>query len=161
MCSNILLNNRLSQKSAEVIFSELIEKNSWDILMRMFYLNVLDINIRDCNGRNALYWAILENKIEIIKALIDLKIDLFVSPNLSAMNFAVYLDNVKILRCLKNCGLDIDMIDEINSTPLIYAILYNKQNSIKFLIQNGADLEHEDFMGNCVKNLIQMSPLKV
>ena len=32
-----------------------------------------------------------------------------------------------------------------NSTPLIYAILYNKQNSIKYLIENGANLEHEDF----------------
>ncbi|NCB11133.1 MAG: ankyrin repeat domain-containing protein, partial [Erysipelotrichia bacterium] len=38
-------------------------------------------------------------------------------------------------------------------TPLIYALLYNKQNSIKYLIENGADLEHEDFLGNSAKNL--------
>ncbi|QKF58362.1 ankyrin repeat domain-containing protein [Aliarcobacter lanthieri] len=154
MCSNIILGNRLNQKSSQEIFTNLIESNSWDILIKMFSLNILDINSRDFNGRNALYWAILQNKTDVIKALVDLRINLYVSPNLLAMNFAVYLDNVKVLRCLKNCGLNIDMIDEINSTPLIYALLYKKQNSIKFLISNGANLEHEDFMGNCAKNLV-------
>jgi len=154
MCSNIILGNRLNRKSSQEIFINLIQSNSWDILIKMFSLNILDVNSRDCKGRNALYWAILENNIYVIKALINLKINLYVSPNLSAMNFAVYLDNVKVLKCLKNCGLDIDMIDEINSTPLIYALLYKKQNSVNFLISNGANLEHEDFMGNCAKNLV-------
>lgn len=154
MCRNILLDNKINQKSASTIFVELIKNGSWDILIRMFSLNILDINIRDCSGKNALYWAILEGNTQVIKSLIDLKIDTYVSPNLSAMNFAVYLDSVKILRCLKACGLNLDSVDEINSTPLIYALLYNKQNSIKFLVNNGANLEHEDFMGNCAKNLI-------
>ncbi|RBQ30177.1 ankyrin repeat domain-containing protein [Aliarcobacter vitoriensis] len=154
MCNNLLLGNRLNQKSSSEIFTNLIESNSWDILIKMFSLNILDINSRDCKGRNALYYAIIKNKLELIKALVDLRISLYVSPNLSAMNFAVYLDNVKVLRCLKNCGLNIDMIDEINSTPLIYALLYKKQNSVNFLISNGANLEHEDFMGNCAKNLV-------
>jgi len=154
MCSNIILGNRLNQKSSQEIFINLIQSRSWDILIKMFTLNILDINSRDCKGRNALYWAILQNNIYVIKALINLRINLYVSPNLSAMNFAVYLDNVKVLKCLKNCGLDIDMIDEINSTPLIYALLYKKQNSVNFLISNGANLEHEDFMGNCAKNLV-------
>jgi len=154
MCSNIILGNRLNQKSSQEIFINLIQSRSWDILIKMFTLNILDVNSRDCKGRNALYWAILQNNIYVIKALINLRINLYVSPNLSAMNFAVYLDNVKVLKCLKNCGLDIDMIDEINSTPLIYALLYKKQNSVNFLISNGANLEHEDFMGNCAKNLV-------
>jgi len=154
MCSNIILGNRLNQKSSQEIFINLIQSNSWDILIKMFSLNILDVNSRDCKGRNALYWAILQNNIYVIKALINLRINLYVSPNLSAMNFAVYLDNVKVLKCLKSCGLDIDMIDEINSTPLIYALLYKKQNSVNFLISNGANLEHEDFMGNCAKNLV-------
>jgi len=154
MCSNIILGNRLNQKSSQEIFINLIQSSSWDILIKMFTLNILDVNSRDCKERNALYWAILQNNITVIKALINLRINLYVSPNLSAMNFAVYLDNVKVLKCLKNCGLDIDMIDEINSTPLIYALLYKKQNSVNFLISNGANLEHEDFMGNCAKNLV-------
>ncbi|MCG3716744.1 ankyrin repeat domain-containing protein, partial [Aliarcobacter butzleri] len=66
----------------------------------------------------------------------------------------VYNDNIKVIKCLKNCGLNINVIDDINSTPLIYAILYNKQNSIKYLIENGANLDHEDFLGNSPLNLL-------
>ena len=29
------------------------------------------------------------------------------------MNYAVYLDNTKVLKCLKNCGLNINEIDDI------------------------------------------------
>ena len=123
------------------------------MLLEMFRLQILDINAKDFRGRNALYWAINKNKIDIIKKLVELKISTEVSPNLSAMNYAVYKDNIKVIKCLKNSGLNIDEIDDINSTPLIYAILYNKQNSIKYLIQNGANIEHEDFLGNSAKSL--------
>ena len=115
----------------------------------------MEINSKDINGRNALYWAINKNKTEIIKDLISLGINIEISPNLSAINYAIYLDNIKILKCLKNCGLNIDEIDDVNSTPLIYAILYKKQNSIKYLIENGANLEHEDFLGNTPAQLLK------
>ena len=45
-------------------------------------------------------------------------------------------------------------MDEIGTSPLIYAILYNKKKSAEFLIKSGADLELEDFMGNCAKYLL-------
>ncbi len=67
----------------------------------------------------------------------------------------------KWLKCLKNCGLNIDEKDSINSTPLISAILFNKQNSIKYLIENGADLEHEDFLGHSAKSLANTLKIKI
>ena len=36
----------------------LIKKNEWETLIRLFSLNTLDINHRDCKGRNILYFAI-------------------------------------------------------------------------------------------------------
>ena len=33
---------------------------------------------------------------------------------------------------LKNCGLNIDEIDDVNSTPLIYAILYKNKIVLNF-----------------------------
>ena len=153
MSNNHLLNKNLNNQIVANIFSSLITGEKWEMLLEMFKLKILDINARDYRGRNALYWAINKNKIEIIKKLISLNISTEVSPNLSALNYAVYLDNTKVLRCLKNCGLDINEFHDINSTPLIYAILYNKQNSINFLVQNGANLEHEDFLGNSALNL--------
>lgn len=154
MSSNFLLDKNLNKHIVSNIFSSLIASEKWDMLVEMFSLNILDINARDCKGRNALYWAILKNRTDIIKKLVELNISIEVSPNFLAMNFAVYNDNIKVIKCLKNCGLNINVIDDINSTPLIYAILYNKQNSIKYLIENGANLEHEDFLGNSAINLL-------
>lgn len=154
MSNNFLIDKNINKQIVSNIFSSLIAGEKWDMLIEIFRLKILDINARDCNGRNALYWAILKNKTDIIKKLINLGICTEVSPNFLAMNFAVYNDNIKIIKCLKNCGLNINVIDDINSTPLIYAILYNKQNSIKYLIENGANLDHEDFLGNSPLNLL-------
>lgn len=153
MSNNHLLVKELNQQMVSNIFSSLIGNKKWEMLIEMFKLKILDINSRDEKGKNALYWAIKENKLEIIKELLNLGINTSVSANLSALNFAVYLDNIKVLKCLKNCGICIDEIDSINSTPLIYAILFNKQNSIKYLVENGANLEHEDFLGNSPRSL--------
>ena len=111
MCHNILLENRLNQKNSSTIFESLILNNQWDILLRMFKLNILDINITDCKGRNALYYAILNNRLEVISTLVQLNINKFVSPNFLAINFAVYLDNTKALLVLKKCGFDLNMVD--------------------------------------------------
>ena len=161
MSNNILLEKDFNKVIVTNIFSSLIQSEKWDMLVEMFKLSILDINARDSNGKNALYWAINKNKIETIKELISLNISSEISPNLSAMNYAVYLDNVKIIKCLKNCGLNIDEKDSINSTPLINAILFNKQNSIKYLIENGADLEHEDFLGHTATNLAYTLKIKI
>jgi len=155
MSNNHLLEKNLNEQIVANIFSSLIDSDKWDMLIDMFNLKILDINARDLRGRNALYWAILKNRTDIIKKLFELNISTEVSPNFSAINFAVYQDNIKAIKCLKNCGININEIDDINSTPLIYAILYNKHNSIKYLIENGANLEHEDFLGNSAKNLVK------
>ena len=77
-----------------------------------------------------------------------------VNFSLNAINFAVCLDDIKSLEILLKCGLSVDTLDEIGTSPLIYAILYNKKKSAEFLIKSGADLELEDFMGNCAKFLL-------
>lgn len=145
-------NNPLQNSNKQMfksLYISLINKNKWDTLLEVFNLNVLDINIKDDRGRNSLFWAIHQNKTDIIKKLISLNINTKeVSPNLSAINYAVYQDNVKAIKCLKNCGVDVNEIDDINSTPLIYAVLYNKLNSINYLMENGANIHHEDFLGN-------------
>lgn len=135
------------------LFFSLILENKWNTFFELIQNNFLDLNTRDCSGRNALFWAIEQNNYNVIEKLIQKGIDTHVTINLSAMNYAVYKDNVKLIKCLKNCGMDLDEIDDINSTPLIYAVLYDKSNSINYLIENGANIEHEDFLGNSAINL--------
>lgn len=154
MSNNHLINQNLDKHLFKNIFVSLINENKWDTLIEIFSLGIVDINIKDDRGRNSLFWAIHKNKIDVIKKLISFNINTKeVSPNLSAINYAVYQDNVKVIKCLKNCGIEINEIDDINSTPLIYAVLYNKLNSINYLIENGANFLHEDFLGNSALNL--------
>lgn len=156
MSNNIFIEKNFYKIAVTNIFSSLIQNNKWDMLIEMFKLNILDINIRDNNGKNALYWAMKYKKNDIIKKLLELNISPMVSSSLTAINYAVYLNDVRLLKCLKDSGLDIDEKDEINSTPLINAVLYNKQNCIKYLIQNGADINHEDFLGNSANTLLKI-----
>ena len=48
-------------------------------------LNILDINARDSNGKNALYWAINKNKIETIKELISLNVTQYLTKSLYSL----------------------------------------------------------------------------
>lgn len=149
MSNNHLLNSISNKSIFKTLFISLINENKWEVLLEMFTLKIVDINIKDDRERNCLFWAIHQNKTDVIKKLISLNINTKeVSPNLSAINYAVYQDNVKVIKCLKNCGININEIDDINSTPLIYAVLYNKLNSVNYLVENGADINHEDFLGN-------------
>ena len=68
-------------------------------MIRLFSLNILDINHRDCKGRNILYFAILNKKYEYIKILFDLRVSSRVNFSLNAINFAVcFLDDIKSFR---------------------------------------------------------------
>lgn len=135
------------------LFFNLIAKEKWNTIFELIQENQLDINYRDENGRNALFWAIHTININAIKKLLELGINLNVTNSLSALNYAVCKDNVKVIKCLKKYGLDINKADHINSTPIIYAVLHNKLNSINYLINNGADIFHEDFLGNSAFSL--------
>lgn len=154
LCNNIILDNQLSLKDSKNVFDGLVKASQWDTLLKLFSLNILDINYRDCKGRNILYFAILDKKYEYIKALFDLRVSPQVSFHLNALNFSVCLDDVKALDVLLKCGVDINSLDEIGSSALIYSILYNKRRSKEFLLVNGANIEIEDFMGNCAKSLL-------
>ena len=161
MSSNHLINQNLDKHLFKNIFVSLINENKWDTLIEIFSLGIVDINIKDDRGRNSLFWAIHKNKIDVIKKLISFNINTKeVSPNLSAINYAVYQDNVKVIKCLKNCGIEINEIDDINSTPLFFAVLLNKLNSINYLIENGADINHEDFLGNSAFSLAHNLKIK-
>ena len=153
MSNNIFLNNNIEEQLLNKIFFTLITKDKWDTLLEVLSLKVIDINTKDFRGRNALFWAINKGNIVAIIKSMRFNISTEVSPNLSAINYAVYKDNVKVIKCLRNCGVNLNEIDDINSTPIIYAVLYNKLNSINYLIDNGANLEHEDFLGNSALNL--------
>lgn len=155
MCSNFVLKSRVYNMKSKEFLEGLILKNDWDKIIQILNLGVADINYRDCRGRNILYYAIANKKYEYIKPLIDLGINLKVNFHLSALNFAVCLDDVRAIEALIKSGFDINDVDELGCSALIYSILYNKKRSMECLLAHKADTQIEDFMGNCAKNLLE------
>jgi len=137
MSDNILIRNGIYQN--DYLLNKLFEEK--------------DINKRDEKGRNALFWAMHNKDYKLISFLIKKGIDTNVVDNLSAMNYAVYKDDVKLIRYLRTAGLDINELDVVESTPLIYAVLYNKLRSINYLVNNGAQIFYEDNLGNSAFSL--------
>ncbi len=149
--SNILSNtcNILSNNEKE--FFNAVKKG---LITRIdYFIGKVDINIRDKEGNNLLYWAMFNKDYAMMKKLIENNISLEVTHSLSAMNYAVYKNDIKLIKCLKNCGVSINHSDDVHSTPLIYAVLYNKIQSVDYLVNNGASLLHEDSLGNSALSL--------
>ncbi|RYA23946.1 ankyrin repeat domain-containing protein [Malaciobacter halophilus] len=169
MSTNIFIDDKLTNKNLslkKLIFSGLDinhqDSQGWCILFETIVYNenieaVLslnpDIDLRDKKGRNALYWAIKYKNFKAVKLLISKGIDMYVTPTLYAVHFAVYNDDVKMLKCLKNCDVDINYLDEINATALIYAVLYNKVHCVNYLINNNANIYQVDILGNSAYTL--------
>lgn len=150
--SVILLSNEQISTDEEKNFFDAV-KNSLTKKVDLYLENGVNINLRDSEGKNALYWAMHNRNFNIIKKLIAKDISLQITPSLWAMNYAVYKNDVKLIKCLKNSGVNLNDYDDVNSTPLIYAVLYNKIQSINYLINNGASLVHEDSLGNSALSL--------
>lgn len=113
----------------------------------------INLNIRDDKGRNALFWAIYSSNFEAVDILISLNIDLYVTDDLHAIHYSVYKNNIILLELLLKYKININEKDELNSTPLIHAVFNNKINVIDFLLQNGADKNCIDALGNSAVSL--------
>ncbi|WP_108063184.1 ankyrin repeat domain-containing protein [Poseidonibacter lekithochrous] len=190
MCNNLLPNHRLelSQLLIENInnkdtFAQLLLNGAninsqnnmgWCILFETIYLKLQDkiqdfleykinMNIRDTNGRNALFWSIYFDNIEASKILLTFASDLIVcsKQQLHVFHYAVYKNNLALIKYLiEENQIDIETKDNLNCTPLIYAALYKKTEIIEYLIEKGADLNCTDSMGNCANSLIKKSKYK-
>jgi len=116
------------------------------------------IKVRDIKGRNTLFWAIYNEDISMIKTLISFGIDLNedVYPQLPALHFATYKNNISILDILLKNGVDIDQeCSYTNSSAMIYACLYQKNQALEFLKNNGADMLFTDKLGNSPIKLLE------
>ena len=62
----------------------------------------LNLNTRDRNARNALYWAISYQKVDEVKRLLDYGISLEVAPNLHAFTHALNVNNQEIIELFES-----------------------------------------------------------
>jgi ankyrin repeat protein len=115
----------------------------------------LDINMRDSNGNNILYYAIEDEDLETIRYLIHNKIDVHSINNLNISPFdCAIIKGKKILTLLlensNNSDIAFNVPNSKNETPLITIIksknysLKEKENIISMLIAKGANVNFID-----------------
>lgn len=121
-------------------------------------------NIRDSDGRNLLHLVFCYNiyDINIIKKIID-KIEDINDIDMEWDTPLMYLsssNDVETLKLLLNItDIDINATNIGNETPLINNISVNYDESdidfIKLLLENGADIKHEDNMDKSVLDYVR------
>jgi ankyrin repeat protein len=158
----------------------LIKNNEWEEFKNYIksYDNIdnIDLNLRDDTQEYLLYYAILYNKLDIVKLLIDngAKIDILDSEERSLLYLSIKYAYDKITEYLleKNkefIGINIlDIKDKQKKIPLHYAIQKKNINMINKLLEYNSNVNSYDINGynslhlavftrdiNIVKNIIK------
>ncbi|KAJ3675433.1 hypothetical protein LUZ60_004475 [Juncus effusus] len=98
-------------------------------------------------GRSLLHHAILCGNFRAVQTLISLgaDLDLPVRTNrkqheFKAVHLAARLGQGKILEVLVNNGCEVDVRAENGDTPLVFCVRFKKEECLRVLVLNGADL---------------------
>ena len=108
-----------------------------------------DVNEVDIYGRTPAYWAIQENNLECLKILYEngANFEIRSYKNSTLLSYAVGEGNIEIVKYLLEVGLKKYINDNIQP-PLLLAVHWLHMDVIKLLIENGADLNIKDELGN-------------
>jgi ankyrin repeat protein len=142
-----------------------MKSHNWDGVMNILINdpdNYIDINIKDQQDNYLLSYAVLFNRLEIIKLLVkkEVKIDIVDSDERSILYFAIKLDYIDIIEHLLIVNKDyigisiIDIRDKISKIALHYAIEYKNLVAIKLMLEYGSNVNTTDDAGN---NSLHMS----
>ncbi len=101
------------------------------------------LNFADRDGRTLLFYAVLENNLDIVKLLIKEGANLNVKDKLgwSPLHYAINEHNPEMVKLLITNGAKINVKDSFGNTPIWRAVFASKGRGdiIELLLLNGAD----------------------
>ena len=118
-------------------FLEVVKKNEH---IEGFNTSQININFKDKEGRNALFFAIKNNHIENVQLLIDKGVALMVSPLNHALFHAIKHDSIKSVQYLIKKGISVNIRNEKFQTPLMMATYHDRVDICRFLLNQKADM---------------------
>lgn len=114
-------------------------------LQNAWIANNDSLNSVDKNGFTVLILACYYNQYSTVEFLLKKGVDPnFNSSQGTALLGAAYKGYFEIIQLLIKYKADVNMADSNKSTPLIYSVIYNRNQIAKFLFENGADINHKD-----------------
>ena len=99
-----------------------------------------NVNIRDAQGQNALYWAIKNHSKRNVAMLLKHKISLTVAHKLDALFHAIESQNLEALVTLYSTGLNLNIQNDKGQSLLMKAIEKEDIMMVQSLINQGVDL---------------------
>lgn len=140
----------------EKIF-KLIKKNKWDEILKILQEldDKIDINIKDQTENYIITYAVLHNRLDIIKNLHEknVKLDILDSDNRSILYIPIKYGYDEILEYLLKINYEmigvsiVDIKDRNFKTPIHYAILNKNMLAIKKLLEANCNLNTTDNKG--------------
>jgi len=101
--------------------------------------------LRSEEGHGVLAFAISQNKKDVIDALLDLGVNIHLSTRRgSALHSAAMIGDLVSVKLLLNYGADINSLDIRDQSPLIVATRNNQQQTVNYLLAQGASLDIRD-----------------
>lgn len=146
----ILLDRQVTKKKVKKYHAYLpfhLHVTSGNIQKIKKYINAgYNINIKDCWGRTAMYYAIFNENIAVLKLLVksggDYQFrDSKEHDNCSLLHLAAgegCLDKVQYL--VEDLHLDMDEVTKQGHTPFWYSLLFNNLDVARYFINKGAKL---------------------
>jgi len=122
------------------IQNNLIDMVKEKLLLERITLNGVDVNKRDNEGKNALYWAIKKRSTHNANLLISFGSSFMVKGDKHALFHALECGQHEMLVLLVERGQDINTVDSLGKTILMYAIEMEVFESVKYLVSHGADM---------------------
>jgi ankyrin repeat protein len=125
-----------------------IKAEQWDLLLDFILKTNIDYSIKDNSNIYILEYAVNFNKIEIVKALLskDIRIDILDENNKSLLYTIIKFSYIEILKLFLNKNKEIisvnilEIKDKEGNIPLFYAIIFNKIDIVKLLLENSNNL---------------------
>ena len=148
----------------------LVKLQDWKNLSELIIENNIDYNIQDSSDIYLLEYAILFNKIDIIKLLIDrnVRIDITDDNNRSILYNVIKFSYIDVLKLLldknKNTfGKNIlDIKDDEDSIPLFYTIKFFNIEALKIIIKYTDNFYIKNIDGdNCLHLSIKSQNLEI
>lgn len=129
--------------------THLIEMAKHRLMLEEFFIKKSNLNVRDEEGHNALYWAIKYRSRHNVSLLLKYDISLMVGYDTHALFHAIACNDYETFSHLLDqevVGLDIR--DSAGITLLMRAIQMESVAMVRYLINHGANLYIEDYEGN-------------
>ena len=117
--------------------TEEIKANLWDNRHNKDYVNIVDEY-----GRTALICACLNNKIEVVKLLLNANTDVNIvaEDGRSALMWACAYGRTEIVKLLLEVNADVNFVDEDGYTALMISCYNNNIEAVKLLLEANADV---------------------